>query len=94
MLKMFFGDSPIVVDPLPDVVADTDELARIMIVVYSIAGSVALLMLAIGGYRYVLSRGDPNATAQAKNTILYSIIGLIVVIVAAAITAFIISAVA
>ena len=83
--------SQIDLDPLPKPEADSAELAKIMSVVFAIAGSLALLMLAIGGYRYIISRGDPSATAQAKNTILYSIIGLVVVMAAASIVAFVVS---
>lgn len=83
--------SQIDLKPLPKPKADSAELAKIMSVVFAIAGSVALLMLAIGGYRYIISRGDPSATAQAKNTILYSIIGLVVVMAAASIVAFVVS---
>ena len=84
--------SQVDLEPLPKPPADSTELAKIMSVVFAIAGSLALLMLAIGGYRYIISRGDPSATAQAKNTILYSIIGLVVVMVAASVVAFVVSA--
>lgn len=43
-----------------------------------IAGIIAVIMLIIGGFKYSTSSGDSNATASAKNTILYAIIGLVI----------------
>ncbi len=64
---------------------------NIVNIVFGIAGSLAVLFVVIGGMRYVISRGDPQATAQAKNTILYALIGLIVTIFAFSIVRFVIS---
>lgn len=57
-----------------------------------VIGAASLIMMIIGGLRYVVSNGDQNAVTAAKNTILYSAIGLIVAMLAYAITSFIISA--
>lgn len=53
-------------------------------------GAVAVIMLIIGGFRYVVSSGDQAAVTSAKNTILYSVIGIIVAILAYAIVNFVI----
>lgn len=45
------------------------------------AGPVAVLMLAIGGVRYVISHGDQNQMEEAKKTIKWAIIGLLVIMV-------------
>lgn len=45
-------------------------------------GILAVIMVIVGGIRYVLSAGDSNATQGARNTILYAIIGLVVAFVA------------
>ena len=58
-------------------------------IVIAITGAICLLFITIGGFRYVLSQGDPQRIAKAKGTILYAIIGLVVVIVAQAIVTFI-----
>jgi hypothetical protein len=55
-----------------------------------IVGAVAVIMLIIGGLRYVLSSGDSSAVQGAKNTILYAIIGIIVAILAFAAVRFVI----
>jgi hypothetical protein len=77
--------------PLPNVSADQNRLDAILAVVFGIAGAVALLFVVIGGFRYIISRGEPAATAQAKGTIIYAVIGLIVVIVAFSIVSFVLS---
>lgn len=62
-------------------------------IVFGLAGSLAFLFIVIGGVRYILSRGDPNATAQAKNTIIYALVGLIVTILAYAIVGFVLGSI-
>jgi len=66
------------------------SLAPILKIVFSIAGSVCLLMVAIGGLRYILAHGEPSDVAQAKNTIIYAIVGLVVVLLAYAIVNFVV----
>jgi hypothetical protein len=55
-----------------------------------VVGSVAVLMIVIGGMRYVLSGGDASSTKSAKDTILYSIIGVIIALMAYAIVNFVV----
>ena len=57
-----------------------------------IIGALAVIMIIIGGIRYTISQGDSTAITSAKNTILYSVIGLIVAIFAYAIVNFVIDA--
>ena len=54
-----------------------------------IIGAIAVIMLIIGGIRYVVSAGDQTAVTSAKNTILYAIIGIIVAFLAYAAVNFI-----
>jgi hypothetical protein len=54
-----------------------------------IIGAVAVVMLIIGGIRYVVSAGDQNAVTSAKNTILYAIIGIVVAFLAYAAVNFV-----
>ncbi len=46
------------------------------------AGAVAVLFLIIGGFRYIVSTGNEQQVAGAKNTILYAILGLIIIFIA------------
>ena len=53
-------------------------------------GAVSVIMLIVGGLRYVLSNGDSSAVTSAKNTILYAVIGIIVALLAYAIVNFVV----
>lgn len=55
-----------------------------------LVGAVSVIMLIIGGFRYVISGGDSNAVEGAKNTILYAIIGIVVAFLAFAAVDFVI----
>lgn len=46
------------------------------------AGAVAVLFLIVGGFRYVVSTGNPDQVEGAKKTILYSILGLVIIFIA------------
>jgi hypothetical protein len=54
-----------------------------------IIGAVSVIMIIIGGLRYVISNGDSKAVESAKNTILYAVIGIIAAISAYAIVTFV-----
>lgn len=53
-------------------------------------GAVSVIMLIVGGIRYVVSGGDSTAVQNAKNTILYAIVGVVVAILAYAVVNFVI----
>jgi len=55
-----------------------------------IIGAVSVVMLIIGGIKYTVSQGDSAAVTSAKNTILYSIVGIVVAILAYAAVNFVI----
>lgn len=56
-----------------------------------LVGAVAVIMLIIGGIRYVVSGGDQSAVTSAKNTILYAIVGIIVALLAYGIVNFVVT---
>lgn len=55
-----------------------------------VIGAISVIMLIIGGIRYTVSQGDSSQVTSAKNTILYSIVGLVVAILAYAAVDFVI----
>lgn len=55
-----------------------------------IVGAISVIMIVIGGLRYVLSGGNSSNITAAKNTILYAIVGLVIAILAYAIINFVI----
>ena len=60
-------------------------------IVLYIVGVIAVIMLIIGGIKYVVSGGDAKKVTDAKNTVLYAIIGLIIAFLAFAIVNFVIT---
>lgn len=48
--------------------------------VIALFGSAAVLMLVYGGFKYITSQGDQKATAEARTTLTYAVIGLIFLI--------------
>jgi hypothetical protein len=56
-----------------------------------IVGAISVIMVVIGGLRYVLSGGNSSNITTAKNTILYAIVGLIVSLLAYALVNFVIT---
>ncbi|MBW3538576.1 pilin [Candidatus Parcubacteria bacterium] len=73
---------------LPDVSLDTG-LSSLIGMVFTAAGSLAVVFLLIGAVKYTLSGGDPSGLRSAKDTILYAIIGLIVTLLAFGIVTFV-----
>ncbi len=55
------------------------------------AGIIAVIVIMIAGTRYILSEGDSKATGQARSTIIYAAIGLVIVALAQIIVRFIIA---
>lgn len=54
-----------------------------------VVGVVSVIMIIIGGLKYITSGGDAGNVGGAKNTILYAIIGLVVVALSQVIVRFV-----
>jgi len=61
------------------------EIWNIIRTALTILGGIAVIVIIAGGIMYATSAGDPSKVTAAKNTILYSVIGLAVAMSAAAI---------
>lgn len=57
------------------------------------SGVIAVIMIIYGGIQYVTSTGNPQATSKAKSTLIYSVVGLLIVIFAAAIVNVVVGAI-
>ena len=67
-------------------------LATKIINIFSVViGAVAVIMILFGGFRYITSGGDSGRVGTAKNTLIYAIIGLIIVAVAQIIVRYVIN---
>ena len=58
---------------------------------FFIIGAVSVIMLIYGGIRYTTSGGNANSVTAAKNTVIYSIVGLVISILAYAIVNFVVT---
>ncbi len=72
----------------------TTKLNVVIDTLFIVVGAIAVLILIMGGIRYITSTGDAKRIQAAKDTILYAVIGLIVVILARAIVGFVVGKIA
>ena len=77
-------------DDVPQDLAN-DVFKNIVNILLFIIGAVSVIMLIYGGIRYTTSGGNANNVTAAKNTIMYSIIGLVVAILAFAVVQFVVN---
>lgn len=71
---------------------DAPIVAEIFTVVLRILGGIAVIMLIVGGLRYITSQGDSSKMTQAKNTILYAVIGIVVALLGFGILEYVVNA--
>lgn len=57
-------------------------LAQIIDIMIGFGAVAALFGLIFAGYKYITSQGNPEAVGSAKNSALYAIVGLIVILIA------------
>ena len=74
-----------------DLFGNAGVFSEISSVLLFIVGAVAVIMIVIGGLRYVVSGGDASQVQGAKNTILYALVGIIIAILAYAAVNFVIN---
>ena len=55
----------------------------------AIVGIISVVMIIVGGIRYITSGGDSGKVSAAQNTVLYAVIGLVVVALAQIIVQFV-----
>lgn len=66
-------------------------LYKVVQFVTMMTGVASVIMIIVGGFRYVTSGGDSASTKGAKDTILYAVIGLAITIFAQTIIIFVLS---
>jgi len=66
--------------------------AQVVNIFSVIVGVAAVIMIIYGGFRYVTSGGDSGRISSAKNSLIYAIVGLIIVALAQVIVHFVLTA--
>ncbi len=56
-----------------------------------LSGGIAVIVIAVGGFMYITSRGNQQQMEYAKNTLVYGVIGMLVVIFSYFIVSYIIN---
>lgn len=84
----FFADLNL--SPVPQNPAGTAQLQNIVNTVLGVTGAVAVLIIVVAGFRMITSQGDPGTVATSRNAIIYSLIGLVVIMFAFAIVNFVV----
>lgn len=69
-------------DSLPHALAHFTNLGLLLV------GGLSVIFVVVGGLQYVLSAGNPQKTKQARETILYAVIGIVIASAAYAIVTF------
>lgn len=78
----------------PSATASAGSLvSAILTIFYSLSATVAVVAIVVSGYKFVTGGSDPKSIQTARNTILYAVIGLVVIALAAAITNFVIGSI-
>lgn len=68
-----------------------DIIATVINIFSLVVGVVSVIMIIIGGLKYITSGGDSGNVSGAKNTILYAIVGLVIVALAQIIVKFVLN---
>lgn len=71
-------------------VVDHNVVANVLHIVLGLAGSIALIIIIIAGLQYVLSQGNPQQAAKAKDTIIYALVGLVICLLGYAVVSFVV----
>ncbi|MEX2006682.1 MAG: pilin [Candidatus Saccharimonadales bacterium] len=78
-------------DPSEATTSVNSTIAGIVNILTVIVGIVAVVMIIVAGFRYITSGGASDKVKSAKDTLIYAIIGLIVVVLAQVIARFVLT---
>ncbi|MEX0622070.1 MAG: pilin [Candidatus Woykebacteria bacterium] len=83
LFPFYFTNASSVFAQEPATLQDLETVFRSVITwVAVIGGFLAFIAIIIGGFKYIVARGDPKAVSSAQNTITWAVIGLVLIIVA------------
>ena len=78
LLSFLFLATPVFAQTAGGVGQIDTFIKSIVQVLITLVGSVAVIFFIVGGFRYITSTGNPESLDRAKQTILYSAVGLAV----------------
>lgn len=68
-----------------------DTIETVINIISILVGIAAVIMIIIAGFQYITSGGDSGKVSSAKNSIIYAIVGLVVVALAQSIVKFVLN---
>jgi len=77
---------------IPQIKALTDIwliVAAVLDILLRFASILAIVIIIYGGVRFIMSQGEPDQTAKARETIFNALIGLVISVVAAFVVNFV-----
>ena len=90
VLRIFADAKSAISGAVDNIPKNTDfNVAAALNFVYAMGGIVAVGFIVYGAVNYVTTQGDPGKIKQAGQTIAFALIGLAVILLAAAITNYI-----
>ena len=69
-----------------------NTISKLINILSAVVGFVAVIMIIVAGFKYITSNGDANGIASAKNTVIYAIVGLLLVAMSQVIVRFVLNA--
>lgn len=75
------------------VTGESGVLRKVLLMISYVAGVAAVIMVLLGGLKFITANGDPNSITSARNTVLYALIGVVVFLLSQIIVRFVISSV-
>lgn len=69
----------------------TGILTKAAALIAWIGGVAAVIMIILGGFTFITGSSDPNTLSAAKKTVLYAVVGLVVIVLPSAIIRFVLS---
>lgn len=72
--------------------SDITDLARRIVTAFSlVVGAASVIMIIYGGFRYIISGGESSRVGAAKTSLIYAIVGLVIVALAQLIIHFVLN---
>lgn len=69
----------------------TDTVQNAIRLFQVVVGLIAVFMIIFGGLKYITSGGNDGGIKSAKNTLLYAVVGLVIVLIAEGVVRFVLT---
>lgn len=88
------GSSACTSDGSDPITGKNGILKKASLVLATIAGITAVIIIIVGGFRYITSGGDSAKAASARNAIIGAVVGLVIIAAAETLVVFVVNRIA